>query len=210
MKVYIYYLTIPDSPSEKYSLEDLSRFDIVIKQLSDNHFKKKPGVVITINGTTRYLYAFTNNKEYTKDFEFIHNMLLFTKLERKMDREEYEMFKNEMEHAELLYFKVEGNREQQMLLTKLENSILEDSFYEVETHLSTYACLGYEYLKRKYIIPLDILLYTVYYQLNGPDSEFYSHNWSYGVTPENASEYGVSPCLNFPNMYFDIFKLILK
>lgn len=210
MKVYIYYLTIPESPSEKFNKTELERFEVVRSQFNKDHFKQKPGVVVNVNGIERYLYAFTTDKELAKDFEFIHSMFLFTKLEKKMNSEDYRLFEKDMDHAKLQYFEMDDHLKRSMLLTKMENYILDDSYQEVEILLSNYSCLGYDFFKRKYIRALDLLLYTTYYQLNGPDAEFYDHNWSYGCTPEGASDNGLTSCLNYQNMYVDIFKLILK
>lgn len=210
MKIYIYYLTIPESIPGKIDSDELDKFEIVRQTLQEDFIKNKSGTIIDVNGIDRYLYAFTSDKEIAKDFEFIHSMFLFTKLERKMDTEEYALFEKEMDYAKLQYFVVDNFRKRSMLLTKLEHHILEHSFDDLELHLSNYACLGYDFFQQKYIRALDLLLYTVYYQLNGPDSNFYDYNWSYGITPEGASDCGVSAALNFQNMYLHIFKLILK
>lgn len=208
MKVYIYYLTVPEKPSEKFTPEKLSGFNVVIKMFSDSHFMKIPGVVIDVNNVQRYLYAFTRSKKLAADFESVHNMTLFTKIEKKMDKEEYEEFKKDMDHAYLEYHSFDDKSN--ILITKLEGSILDSAVDDIELYLCYYAALGYEAFKDKYIRALDILLYTLYYQMNGQDAEFYGYNYAYGLTPEGVPGNQVMFTLNFMNTYLGIFGLILK
>ena len=46
------------------------------------------------------------------------------------------------------------------------------------------ASIPYYIFKTEFIKALDILGYTLYHQLTGPDYELYSYNYEYGLTPE--------------------------
>lgn len=207
-KVYIYYLTIPEKPYGKFTAKKLSAFNVVTLLLRQDYYYKKSGIIIELNNVERYLYAYTTNKEHAKDFEYMHEMTLFTKIVKKMDKEELKEFTEEMEHAELDYRSMDDGST--MLITKLENHVLETSFDDVEIYLSEFARLGYEAFQDEYIQALDILLYTLYYQMNGQEAEFYSYNYSYGLTPEGVHGNQVYATLNCVNMYIEIFALILK
>lgn len=208
MKVYIYFLTPPVKPHGKYTEAKIDAFHPVVRIFDDNYYKRKPGVIFELNGAIRYLYAYTTDKSMVKDFEYMHDMDLFTRITRKMDRDEFSMFQKEMDHAKLEYYKMDDGSN--MLVTKLENHILETSIDDIELHLSNHSCLGYEAFKDEYIQALDILLYTLYYQLAGPDSEFYGYNYNYGLTPEGAVQNQVNMVVNFKTMYVQVFSLILK
>lgn len=208
MKVYIYYLTIPEKPYGKFTQRKLSQFLPVQMLYANEYYEKKNGANIEVNGVVRHLYAFTNDKKLAKDFEFLHEMTLFTKFVKKMGKKEYKLFAKDMEHAELSYYSLEDKST--LLLTKMEHHVLDTSIDDIEMHLSDDACLGYDYFKDEYIHALDLILFTLYYQMNGPDAEFYENNWSYGLTPEGSPSDQVNMIVNFTQMYLDVFSLILK
>lgn len=210
LKVYIYYLIDPDERSDHFSKEDLNRFSTMLKSLKDSHFFKKSGYQLVINGIPRYLYAFTNDKTIAEDFEFLHNMELFNKIERKMEGNEYASFRKEMEHAYLEYEDLDDRKSGSIPLTKLENSVLNSFFDEVEVHLSSYADFDYGAFKEEYIRALDYLLYTYHYQMNGPDYDMCDYNFSYGQTPEGNGDYSLSYIFNKITSYYGIFKILLK
>lgn len=208
MKVYVYFLSPPDKPYGRYTERKIESFNSVLQIFEDRYYKNKEGAMVEINGNIRYLYAFTNDSVLAEDFEFIHDMNLFTKIERKMDKEEYKEFHKVMEYAELGYKNMEDDSS--LLLTKLENHVLSTAIDDVELYLSEFSCLGYEMFKDEYIHALDILLYTLFYQLAGAEADFYGANYGYGLTPEGSPSGQISLALNSKTMYVQMFSLILK
>lgn len=211
MKVIIYYLTIP----EKYECASrhIDGVDLIIDAFSENSLRKIQGVVIESNGIPRYLYAYTNKAEIAKDFEYIHDMSVFTKITRKMDNSEFKAFSDTMKHANLEYYEVEGyapDKAFHILMTQLEMSLIEPLITDIEILLSDNAQYPYTIFKDKYVMALDLLLYTLYYQLNGPDSMYYDYNWSYGCTPEGAAKDSVKLEMNYTKLFLEIFSPILK
>ena len=204
MKVYIYYLIDPSALNDNISALDMDRFSSVMDTLTAKHLLDKHGYRIFVNDIPRYLYAFTDDKSVAKNFEELHQMNLFTKIERKMDKEAYINFKSTMEHAHLEY------DDSSLLLTNLERFTLERFFDEVEVYLSHYADFDYTIFKDEYIEALDFLLYTLHYQLNGPDYGFYDYNFSFGQTPVNYPRASISYEANTIANYCKIFKILLK
>lgn len=215
MKVFIYYLTIPEVPEGKITQEMIDKFSLVTQQFNLHYIKNVSGASVMCNGVERYLYAFTNNDKIAMDFEYIHDMTIFTKIVRKMSKDEFHLFKQTMGWAELSYISIDipnSDKYGKLLLTVFEYEIISDPETEmdVEMQLTDYSKLGYEFLDKKYVLALDILLYTLFYHLSGPESEFYLYNWGFGCTPEGAPSNTVSWNVNYQNMFLDIFGMILK
>lgn len=184
MKVYVFYLIIPDRFVENLPENDRENFECIVKGFSMLNRQW-----IDELNTFSYLYAFTDDKKYANRFKEERNNEIFFMKSFKMTKDEYEQFRRDNKSAHLKYRIVsDGVQLQKMLLTNNEQYDIDDTllmFFNDEVSSTCYA--GYDFLKSKYIKALDTILYCTDYCIHyTSDSESVSYNWGYGITAEST------------------------
>ena len=183
IKVYFYYLSVPNFPIRGVSETDLESFENFVMFLRGVCLKD--GTRLDKPNSTSYFFAYTADKSLKKKFESVFNMEWFVPIVKKMDDEEYDMLNSSMEKFKI----IEHEYDYATPTLKFPGpAYLEDFGYQLEEELQIkmgeLASIPYYILQTEFIKALDILGYTLYHQLTGPDYEFYSYNYDYGLTPE--------------------------
>lgn len=214
MKVYIHYLIFPSDTSRfpKKLVDDYSVIDD-LASIQNKTFNKE-------TGNWYYLYGFTNDKKISDIFEYMHDKSLFKKIVKKMDREEYESFKNENNLSELIVCDVDKERSYSeypeydgnflVYSRKEEFDISETIVSNISTMLMQNSSYDYYAFKTEYIKALDYLLYCTYNRINYYDPEFYSYQFSYGCTAENYPKQQVYMKYDIIAAYAKVFALLLR
>ena len=206
MTVYIYYLSLPDNLKQHFPEEMVDSFREIegsLKMLSKIYFENTQ--------MWHYLYAYTDNVEYAKTFESVHDMSLFTRHKKKLDKSEFKKLAENNILAKLDYYDVTVTKETvKMLCTKCELYDINDTFeLMMDVIMSEYSRNEYLQFKDNYIEALDLLLYCTNNRLNGEDNEFYAYNYSFGVTAEGYCR-NVFPKPRVIQMYARYYKLLLR
>lgn len=214
MKVHLFYLSLPDNLRNYYPdymvddfnhvkdiLYDLSRFE------NDN------------SDRSYYLYAITDDNELADMFEQFHDMNIFTRITKKMSKDEYEMLLDSNKNSKLkrhnLNHDINTNskyiKKFDIICTNAEIKCIEETFSEYLDNI-IYDCTLIEYsqFKDKYIKALDILLYCTYNKINTTDEDdFYGYQLSFGCTAESYVSGQVFKYPNKISLYLKLFKLLL-
>ena len=207
-KVYIFYLNLPDDLHEEFDNEEVDRFYEVkdfLMRLTKYYNESL--------GRWYYLYAFTTNKKYANRFEDVHNMKIFTKKVVKLNDEDYKDFKKENITCKLQPYSYNVCDEKTKLIcTKNEIISFEDDFpLIIDSEIAQCTESSYEAFKKPYRKHLDMLLYCLYHKTNEDDADdFYSYQYSYGITPENSTNSKVSLSPDVLSMYIRHFGILLK
>ena len=209
-KVYIYYLNLPDDLRTEFPKKEVDAFyevkDFLLRLTK--HYNEECD-------RWYYLYAFTTDKECAKIFEDTHNMKIFTRKVIKFDKEDYADFKRENITTKLqMYNYDQYDRNAKLLCTKDEIMSMDEDFgLIIDSDIMNCVKIPYEIFKPEYIRALDLILYCLYNKLNEDDmdiEDFYSTQWSYGVTPENSSKNQLSSRLDNLSLYIKYFGILLK
>lgn len=213
MKVYMFYLSLPEDLSE-YDECEVADWTMISPSFS-RYMEYDPD-------TKRYvsLYAITDDKHLADEFEFMHDMNLFVRIKRKVSSEDYEELIKEFKPFKLysvnLKFKYPRSYDigvDHILLTELEDSVLNDDEFGIEQSLCEYSNVDYSVFKKKYVRALDFLLYCTYNKImycEDMDSDYYASNFSYGITAEGFPNYQVNLNTNIFKLYARFFALLLR
>lgn len=208
MKLYIFYLNFNINMKPNNTMEDM--FICYMGNALMNYSEYiKDSIKIKEN---KWLYAFTNNKDYAENFEKMHDMDMFIKTTKKITNSEWKLLTNQLEGCLLDNFQFMSSYgvEIDIILTHLENSIMINFEDEFERSMYEYVTMPYSWFKDKYIKALDILMYCTYHQLISSESDFYNYNFSYGITAEGIPRNQVTIKLKGDVAYYELFKYILR
>ena len=216
MKVWIFYLSLPDDVS-KFNENDVENFQFI-----SGNFSR----VIEHDGeteTSRMLYAYTIDKKLAYEFQEMHDMNLFTMIKRKMDQREFKEFQKENKEFSLFTRKFGnkfGDKKLQasytelldhLLITEFEENVLYDDIYvAIEQDISEVTNVDYYSFKTKYIEALDYLMYCTYHKMVYDDPDTYGYNLSYGITAEGFVKRKVSLEMRAVTLYFIYFAILLR
>ena len=214
MKVWIYYLSLPDDLSE-FNQNDIDRFQYIA-----HHFNRDMTHDDT-TGTNRMLYAFTTSKKIAREFQETRDMSLFTKVKRTLSNEEYKVFIDEVgDDYELIMKSIDSRMRQpssgnegidHIIRTgKEENSLYDDMYNDVEDSIVNSVSVNYEAFKDQYIRALDYIMYCTYNKMVYDDPDSYSYNLSYGCTAEGYPPRPVGIEMRIARLYFMSFGLLLR
>ena len=217
MKVYVFYLTLPEDINELRSIYHEEEVDYFMEIKS--MLFKVPMIFDEESGETYYRYAFTNNKDYADIYEETHNMKLFKRSERKMTKKEYESFRKDNLDQEIilrdidgfdaLYFDDRERDKEPILIVRHEMYEISDTLDMIlRRDLSTNSIYPYTIFKEKYIEGLDKLFYCNNFMME-LDTDYTSYQESYYATVEG---YGRNIRLkpNILAMYMRVFGLLLN
>lgn len=224
MKLYLFYLVINDRVLKKYAEEDVLDFIDVTEFLNYEKNKSEQKDL----GIYKYLYAHTLDKKLAEKFEDMHNMKdFFVKIVKNVSESEYNSMYSEIVGTEICQkdlktgafcntfnkkYSYDFDEGRYLIMTTNEYDAIELMFHtNICEMIMTYSSHEYLQFKKKYIEALDKLLYCTNQRMNYYDSEFYSYNFSYGITAEGAIPAGrAGMCENLLNVYIHYFKIILK
>lgn len=206
-KAYIFYLNLPDDLNEEFDKEEVDRF----YEVKDFLLRLTKFYNEDMN-RWYYLYAFTDKKKYADIFEDTRNMNIFIKKVVKFNQDDYNDFKRENTTCKLKMYNYNDDKKSKLLCTKDEIMSMEDDFPLIlDAHLSLYTTIPYEILKQSYVKSLDRILYCLHHKVNEDDADdYYSYNYSFGITPENATSRKVSMVPDKLSMYIRHFGILLK
>ena len=221
MKLYSFYLTLPDNDSIFEKIEDSEAIEEFKEVQFLNNLQK------TYNQTTdswTYLYAYTTDKDLAKMFYGFVDHELFVMTKKKITEKDYYDLKRLSSVAELTKFYFLENLGRPNNINATQKDIdelyipvtindMNDNGYIFEQWLEQVlmdsACeIPYDIFQRKYQVILDILKATYYRDLC-IDEEAALDLRSYSCTPLG---YGNS-MPNFPhmfNIYCRLYRLILQ
>lgn len=211
MKVYMYYIAL----GTPYTIEYLDNI-VVSKNAIDRfwdmygHIKDVLSVYhINTDGSTTYLYSYTDDKYSANKFETSHDMSIFIKRKIKMSVSEYEKFKSEAPYALLIRFNIDDTHV--LDIPQHESDMAVDFQWLMRTELSEYATFPYMMFAPKYIKALDKLLYCTFYQcVWGDDPDYYDYNYEgYGITAEGYGN-GYFESVDMLMAYSYQFELVLR
>lgn len=206
MKVFIYYLNLPDNLESRFPKNMISDFLNVKSTLNmlDKRYNDK-------TESWYYLYAFTNDKEYVRSFEYMHDMSLFTKIVKKMSEKEYEAYKHQNIDSCItkLYY---GDTDDEYILGPkiLEYDITDTLQMLTDQLLIDNVSYDYNCFNKKYIEALDKIGYCTYYSMREDDDGTTSWNLSYGYSAEGFVTGRFKVDSDIPTMYCKVFSLLLK
>lgn len=207
----MFYLSLPEDLSD-YDDTDVENFSMISPYLNRNmEYDSETGRYIT-------LYAITDKKELANEFKLTHNMDLFVLIKRKVSPDEHKEIFSEFEKCKLdvisfnnRYPKSRDIGVDHILLTSLEEEILDDEDFNVEQSLCEYVYVDYSAFKNKYIKALDFLLYCTYNRMmNSGDPDYYDSNFSYGITAEGYPRHQVGMMKDIFKLYVRFFALLLR
>lgn len=182
MKVYRYYLQLPDDFSKTLPEESRRAFYFIESGLEKLQSVKRDGYII-------YFYAFTNRKALARQFEELHNMKLFSTYHKKMSKKEYKELLKMHQYSEFKLQEIDEfsycGKKGYMYCTGAEAYDLYGAAYDfVIDRLLDNSVYPYDMLKQKYQVSLDILRYTYYYDVKGADDPSpFGDMETYGLTP---------------------------
>lgn len=182
MKVYRYYLQLPDDFSKTLPEESRRAFYFIESGLEKLQSVKRDGYII-------YFYAFTNRKALAKQFEALHNMKLFSTYHKKMSKKEYKELLKTHQYSEFKLQEIDefsyGGQKGYMYCTGAEAYDLYGAAYDfIVNKLMDVSVYPYDMMKQKYQVSLDILRYTYYYDcVFSDDMSQWGDMESYGLTP---------------------------
>lgn len=207
----MFYLSLPEDLSE-YDDTDVENFSMISPYLNRNmEYDSETGRYVT-------LYAITDKRELADEFELTHNMDLFVRIKRKLSPDEcteifsaFENYKLGVVSFDNKYPRSRDIGVKYLLLTPLEEDILDDEDFNVEQTLCDYVDVDYSIFKEKYIRALDFLLYCTYNRLmHSCDPDYYDSNFSYGITAEGYPHHQVNLKKNILKLYIRFFALLLR
>lgn len=218
MKVYLFYLTLPE---EREKLYDMFEENIV-----DNFLEVFPSLSLLTkrfnneNNNWTYLYALTNNSMYANIFEETHDMKLFKKIVKNIEKEEYEQLRKENILSELDWRKCYDEEYSIKEKTKIDIIAPKVEFYEIHDTISYFitnmifenTIMEYSQFKDEYIKALDFLMYCTENKIHSEDAEFYQYNYSYGCTAEGYvlpnKHASIRP--HYIKVYTKLYSLLLR
>lgn len=209
MKVDIFYLRLHENWINEY--KDTDDFDWI--QIISGNIKVLCKTFDEETDVWYYLYAYTDNKEYSKLFEELHDPELFVKKTHNMNKEEFEEFERENKLARLILDTVADlygdDSEEKILCTVNEITMIsDDASLLLNTLMAEYSIYDYSVLKSEYIEALDLLQYCIMNRVNGEDYDFYCTQLSYRCTPEGSPYREIR--FNLPAVYFKLFGPLLR
>ena len=210
MNIYKFYISIPEDLN-KVTKEDARRYINVSSNISSNSF-----IYDSENKRKIYLYAFTNNKEYSKIFEELHDMRMFKKIKNKITKDEYLEFRKEITEKELVKVDIEEFDEEygkiSVICPKFEVMDIEDTteYYQNDKMINT-ATSDYRILEEEYVKLLDGIGYCNFCmsQMGDEMSDYVSYNESYGISAEGYTTYRGLKYNKF-KIYLLLFEFILN
>ena len=219
MKVNIFYLSLPTKLDDYFPTSMVEDFKLVIGNLKSlrTFYNDKTDKWV-------YLYGFTNKKENAKIFEDMHDMKLFTKITKNMDKDIYEQFKKDNKMAEITKYSVETNKSRliqnnknypndiEIVCTKNEIYDFDESFtLYLNEELTLNSIIPYCMFKTKYIKALDLIMYCTNNRVNSEyDNDYYSYQASFGFTAEGYAKGQVYMIPDIISLYLRIYKLLLR
>jgi hypothetical protein len=205
MKVYLFYLTLPlDFEDENGAITACTK-----ELISSFHCNRN---------LISYLFAFTSKKKRAELFEKMYDMSIFTKIVREMSDGEYQEFeafndKILLDSYPFDFFLPSSITDDEKIfctqnLLETFSNMVEGEF---ESMMAQATFIPYYQYKSKYIEALDLLYYTWYHAMNGPDYEYYQYNYNmdYGMTLEGYKKVGASAHLDVVSMWVKYFRIIL-
>jgi hypothetical protein len=169
-------------------------------------------------GNWMYIYGLTNRKELADIFESFHDMKLFTRVEKKVTKEEYELLRKENIDAVLdwrnideEYVKSKNSEDSLIVCNKIEYCDFQESFQIylddilMETSVEHYDCFNDEFIEA-----LDKLFYCTENRINGCDADYYRYNLSFGCTAEGYISSRASIIPNYLSLYTKLYALLLR
>ena len=209
MKIYVYHLVIYANELQKYANSNSEIYNLWNPRINEGVNNMIYNILDRLNcykmenGKIIYTYAVTDNKEYAKIFERMHDMKLFKKTVWNMSKEEYENYKNQHVDPILNNFKIDNSHS--IIATNIEHDMINDeSLDSIIYALTFFVNFDYSAFHKKYIIALDKLLYCSLYKIysdDDEDTEFYEYNFQYGITAEQTVNHPVSLSVNFESIY---------
>ena len=214
MKVYIYYLKLPDNLYDIYDKIMVDCYSIVKSSIL-----LLPKIYNNETSTWIYQYAYTSNKNLANDWESIHDMSMFTKITKKLTRKQYEEFVMENPKGVIVKYiytgpEIETNDKYIICARHEEYEINETFQLHVNEELLDVCQQPYSAFDTKFIKALDILGYTYYHTLflgYEDDLDYMFNNMSYGCSREGyVKGKGLDYSTNILGLYVKLYKLLLR
>lgn len=211
MTCYMFYLYLPSTSN----LHEMFPENIVndFYDVSDC-ITGLPEICKNNDGSIYYLYAVTNNKEYAKIFNALHDKKIFVMHKEKMSSKQYNEFisSDSVKNAVLKEFICDDKRK--LIVTENEEYCIEIHFeYDIISIILSSLTTGmvpYNTLKKKYIKALDYLLYCTYYSIAMDDSDLVIGDYeAYGITAEGYAKGVIRTKTKIFDLYFKSFALLL-
>lgn len=210
MKVSLYrhYLILPEEKLWSSVFKDSSMLDDFLQVR--HYLKDLQSEYNEMDRSTYYLYAITTDPKISRMFSYSHDDKLFKVIESKMDKKEAKSILKERPECGLDFYD-ETETKEQFLLTEAEyRQLIEMEDYWLESELSYTTDADYSILKDEYIKALDYLMYCTKRQLNGPESDYYSYEMSYGISAEGYLQKGASMKMDAFSVFTRFFRLLLR
>ncbi len=205
--VYIFYLKLPEEAYNPHvKNEEYVNYKHVNGSLSIIPFKNND------DNTRTYLYAFTDDKNFSKLYEDTHDMNMFTKCKEKMSKRQYKTFYKNNMSSYLIKYELDEHKDISIICPRHEKYEIDDSLpMFADTVIGELCTFDYENLKSKYIEILDRSFYCTFNKLyNSNYSDQASYNLSYNTTYEGYNKAPVNFNYNKLNLYTEAFSVLLK
>lgn len=209
MNAYIYYI-------------DMSEDNLIRDKIDKKYYKKfdksvspylgRLSSIELPNGKTYYLYAYTVDKHTAEEFEHFYDMKKFLKRKVKITKEQLNATTEDrsgLDYAMIFANKVDPDHIVNM--TYFESFIVQDMESELSEDLYYLASLiPYDIFKKEIIEAMDKLLLCTYNKISGEDGDYYSYDYSFGVTAEGATHGAVKEEYKELEIYLKTFQILFR
>lgn len=207
MKIYKFYLYISNSEREDLDIKCNKQTKYIYIENDDMCF---------------VLYAWTDKKEYAKDFLRVRSNSFIMKEQKIDDQDEFHRFKIRYKEERLDLYKLQtyNNREEKyeeikVLMTFDEHILFTEYIEERLSDILAPNCeTEYMYFQDEYIDALDLILYTTYHDIfhamDESVEDFASYQLGFGLTPNGNDVRKIYDSIDQFKLFVYTFKEFFK